>query len=684
MVSRFTSVPDIWKSIFEKSKQPILLLSKQKIVACNQAGVDFFELDSFQDCVDLHPSELSPEYQPDGQDSFTKSQDMFAKSKELGAYQFYWVHLSASKKLRRVLTTLTDISTDTQEIFFAQIASLNCHKPLILSLAGRLNTGKHKESIAQPIEKSIDYDLLHQHKSAIDVSAIVSKTDVAGRITYVNNLFCEVSGYSRAELLGNTHSIIKHPSTPRSVYVDLWKTIKQGDVWHGVIRNKRKDGKDYHVSSTINPIFNDSGVITEFISIRHDITKLYEQENILLLKNSDLETKLGNKNKLIDELDTGQYSTVAIAGIGQLSDIQRIYSHRDYLGLIFNIVDFLNKQLVDGVSLYRVSDNQFAFLFKEGGSTDKFEHWCMTMTGLFNHRTFLIDNIRVSLSIKLGLSCTVDDTCYNNASLALSFADKHNQTVSTYQKNDNLQAEIITSMAWTQKLTQAIKSQSFFIFGQQLVDINGAHYSTEVLMRLKENTTSEYISPFLFLEYARKAKVYDLISEIVIKKAFDFCFSTKKRISINLEQADILNDHTCQLILSLLEKTSCGELITFELVESHSLDLESKRVLTFIEEVKRHNCLIAIDDFGSGYSNFNYLTILPIDILKIDGSLIKDIVHNEKHFAIVKAIVAFSHALNIKVVAEYVASKAIFDKLAALDVDYFQGYYFDEPSCLES
>jgi len=691
MVSSFTSMPNIWKSIFEKSKQPILLLSKQKIVACNQAAIEFFELKSYQDCLDLHPSELSPEYQPDGQDSFIKVESMFEQSKKLGTYQFYWVHLTANKKLARVLTTLTDISTETQEVFFAQIASLKNHKALMLNLAYKINTGKYsdpckevKEVAVNTVQPEIDYDLLHQHKKAIDVSAIVSKTDSVGRITYVNDLFCEISGYSRTELLGNTHKIVKHLSTPHSVYANLWKTIKQGDVWHGVLKNRTKDGKDYHVSSTITPIFNDNGQITEFISIRHDITKLYEQENVLLLKNTDFETKLGNKNKLLDDLNTRQYSTLAIAEIDELNDIQRIYSHQYYVELVFNIVNFFRNQLIEGVTIYRDSDNQFSFLLEQSMSTNKFEYWCMCIIKLFNHRVFLINNVPVSLSLKIGLSSTIDDTCYNNASLALSYAKKHNLPISTYQENNNLHNEIIESMAWTQKLSQAIKAKNFFIFGQELVNAKGQHYSTEVLMRLREKTCSEYISPFLFLDYARKARVYDLISQIVIKKAFDYCAANKKRISINLEQADILNDQTCHLILSLLEKTNCGEFITFELVESQSLDLESGRVLTFIEEVKRYKCLIAIDDFGSGYSNFNYLTILPIDILKIDGSLIKDIVQNEKHFSIVKAIVTFSHELNIKVVAEYVASKDIFDKLKTINVDYFQGYYFDVPTCLES
>lgn len=120
--------------------------------------------------------------------------------------------------------------------------------------------------------------LLQQYKEAIDMSTIVSKTNPKGKITYVNDAFCKASGYSKDELLGKSHNIIRNPDTPKDVFKNLWFTIKnQKNTWSGVIKNRKKDGEAYYVKSFIIPILDNNGNITEYISIRTDIT---EQELI--------------------------------------------------------------------------------------------------------------------------------------------------------------------------------------------------------------------------------------------------------------------------------------------------------------------------------------------------------------------------------------------------------------------
>ncbi|MBN2871219.1 MAG: PAS domain S-box protein [Campylobacterales bacterium] len=125
--------------------------------------------------------------------------------------------------------------------------------------------------ISESIRKNIK--LLDEYKNAVDRSSIVSKTDRKGRITYINDQFCAISGYSRDELIGKPHSIVRHEDTPKEVFVSMWQTILSGDAWHGVVKNKAKDGSPYWVDATINPILDHKGKIEEFIAIRSDITK---------------------------------------------------------------------------------------------------------------------------------------------------------------------------------------------------------------------------------------------------------------------------------------------------------------------------------------------------------------------------------------------------------------------------
>jgi PAS domain S-box-containing protein len=115
---------------------------------------------------------------------------------------------------------------------------------------------------------------LQEFKKALDESAIVSKTDTRGVITYVNQKFCSISGYERNELIGKMHSIVRHPDTPRATFEELWRVISNGGVFKGNIKNRKKNGEAYYVDTAIVPILNTKGVIAEFLAIRYEVTDL--------------------------------------------------------------------------------------------------------------------------------------------------------------------------------------------------------------------------------------------------------------------------------------------------------------------------------------------------------------------------------------------------------------------------
>ncbi|NOQ29521.1 MAG: response regulator [Helicobacteraceae bacterium] len=132
--------------------------------------------------------------------------------------------------------------------------------------------------------------LLQQYKHALDESSLLSKSDLSGKITFVNKEFCRISKYSESELIGKSHSILRHEDMPASTFKDMWASIQAKKQWRGVIKNRAKDGTEYIVNTLITPILNSDGEIIEYVGVRHDITEL-EQYKEDLQKKLDIATK---------------------------------------------------------------------------------------------------------------------------------------------------------------------------------------------------------------------------------------------------------------------------------------------------------------------------------------------------------------------------------------------------------
>lgn len=151
---------------------------------------------------------------------------------------------------------------------------------------------------------------LKQYKDAIDRSNIVSKTDINGIITFVNDEFCKISGYSKDELIGRPHNIVRHPDMPAESFKALWNHILAKKVHKAIVKNLAKDGRAFYLNTTITPILGENGNIEEFVAIRHDVTeiillneKLENARNKLNELNSSLKIKVAQKTKKLQDLN---------------------------------------------------------------------------------------------------------------------------------------------------------------------------------------------------------------------------------------------------------------------------------------------------------------------------------------------------------------------------------------------
>ena len=177
------------------------------------------------------------------------------------------------------------------------------------------------------------YKLSTEYERAIDTSNILSRSDINGNITYVNQAFCDISGYTRDELIGKSHNIIRHPKNKKRIYKELWETITKGEVWSGQLRNKAKDGSSYYVDTTIIPILDADNNIIEYMAIRHDVTETIKLHTELEETQKEVIHKMGEVGETRSK-ETGfhvkrvaEYSKLLalLAGLGE-KNAQLLYS----------------------------------------------------------------------------------------------------------------------------------------------------------------------------------------------------------------------------------------------------------------------------------------------------------------------------------------------------------------------
>ncbi|PRM97390.1 bifunctional diguanylate cyclase/phosphodiesterase [Aliarcobacter cryaerophilus] len=526
------------------------------------------------------------------------------------------------------------------------------------------------------------YNFLLEYKKAIDESSIVSKTDKNGLITFVNKKFCEVSGYDEHELIGKNHSIIRHPSMTKEFFNNLWKTILNKGIFKGVIINKKKNGLVYYVDTTIVPILDENKNIDEFIAIRHDITKVYEQKKLIEEQFIDELTLLQNRQKLLKDLKDNKITKIAMININSFRDINNFYGFETGDLVLKKFSQILLGKISANIDLYRVANDLFAICTKNKDNVEEIRVICTNIIENVSLNPILINNNSFYLSISIGVARNCKDSAIQNnllskAEYALRMAKKLDISILFLDEHIELYNKLKENKKLIEDLKSSLISNNLLIYGQKIINNISKKEKYEVLMRIKLEDGS-ILSPFSFLNEAKKAKIYLGMTRILVKKACEYFKGKDIDFSLNLTLEDIKDEYTMDFIINSMKKTNTAKQITFEIVESEGIESFAE-VSNFIKKAKKLGCKIAIDDFGTGYSNFEYIIKLDVDYIKIDGSLIKNINTDNNLYLTVQTIVGFAKALNIKTVAEFVHSEDVLNCVQNLNIDYSQGFFIDEP-----
>jgi len=293
--------------------------------------------------------------------------------------------------------------------------------------------------------------------------------------------------------------------------------------------------------------------------------------------------------------------------------------------------------------------------------------------------TFTFEGIESFVTVSVAINNI--EPLLENADLMLKYEKiRHSEGVVLFSEELHLKERAKMNIAMTHEVKKALDRDAIVPWYQPIVDLqSGAIVKYEALVRL-EGEDGTVSGPGIFLETAMQTPYYRRITAVMLQKVLSAMEGHSHRFSINLGMRDVVDEKMVTMLISLLEAhQDRAARLDIELLESEELnDLEA--VHDFIAKVKTYGCQVAIDDFGSGYSNFSYVMELDIDVLKIDGSLITNIDRDPKTRRTVETIVRFAHQLGHRVVAEYVESDATVAALRAMGVEYGQGYYFGRPA----
>ncbi len=410
--------------------------------------------------------------------------------------------------------------------------------------------------------------------------------------------------------------------------------------------------------------------------IYHELKDLY----------TDKLTNLPNRNKLKKDLDENNIDLMALLDIDEFSTINDLFGEKIGDTILFELANKLKNHFnEEQFIVYRIEADKFTIVSKKSNlDINEFYDICKSFADKIEKESLLIDEDEIDINITIGIAQGDGARAFKYSQRVINYARTKLQRIMIYNESFKIQQSFEENIKWVKQLKTGFRENLFQAYFQPIINTKTREvYKYEALIRYITKEGVE-IAPYHFINVAKKTKLYPNIIKIVIQDAFKLIKNKNKRVSVNISFDDIANEETTAFIYEILEQNKeFTEFLEFEILESEEIS-DFNEVSKFISEIKKFNCIVGVDDFGAGYSNFNLLTLLDIDFVKIDGSLIERINTSKDLEIIVNTIANFSKEFKVKTVAEYVSNEDIYNKIKELNIDYCQGYYFDKPLSYDS
>jgi len=544
-----------------------------------------------------------------------------------------------------------------------------------------------------------EYKLIsEQHQQLLDqLGSVIIELDDDGNICFLNKAWEKYTGYTIDE--SNSCSLfdfIEKPENHNLYISEELNTVLKGSVkshnFEFRLKNKFNDvlwvearfevssGKDHksrRISGTIDNVTSRKKAQNdlEYLAMHDGLTGLFNRHYF--------ETELKKLSASASRAN-GPHSLLYL-DLDHFKVINDTVGHHQGDMVLKNISSLINTRMRKADFLARIGGDEFALILP---STDE-----QTSLVLANEICQLLDNYQCTINGQVfKVSCSIgiaeitglaprSEEYMKQADIALYAAKKQGRNiVHIYDKNDEHSKDLQASLEWVRTIHQAVLDDNLILHFQPIVDIatrETAYY--EALVRLELD--DRIIAPNEFIPALEREGDMTLLDRQVISKAIYYLANHKelKKIAINLSAQGFSDDRLLPLIKEKLTQYSVDPTrIIFELTESASLN-NINATQQIIDKLAKLGCGFSIDDFGTGFSTFNYLKQLPAQSVKIDGSFIVELTTSSVDLSLVKAINEVATALGKKTVAEFVENEETLNMLAEIGITYAQGYYLGKP-----
>lgn len=386
------------------------------------------------------------------------------------------------------------------------------------------------------------------------------------------------------------------------------------------------------------PFFDEHKNLIGVIGTARDTTEavLLKKRNKHLMYFDQL-TTLPNRQKIILDIENKKPNSSIVFNIDNFKELNNFFGTQNADKILKDIALRFIKY---NYTTYRIDGDEFAILFFDDRNLDELQNEAKKIIKLLDSEPFYIEDKTILITFSVGIAKS-SEKLLTKVDIAVNNAKTSNNRISLYEESENIEEKYKENIELATKIKEAILEKRVICHYQPLLDIETSEiYSYDSLVRIL-NKDGTIISPYKFLEFSKKIKLYSSITKIVISEACKTFQNRDEKFSINLSVDDIKDKNTVEYILKTIQDTNTASRVTFEILESEGIE-NYEEVISFINQIKYLGARIAIDDFGTGYSNFEHLLRLDVDYIKIDGSLIRNIVSDDKHKLIVETIVSFA------------------------------------------